>query len=88
MAIKNPGTSDILFVEPEIWQWRLLDEYALAAFHTGNPEISYEKIKTVVNMPFFPNLSEHEKERLNKNLEHFRQAAAKKAEFLKENKQK
>lgn len=88
MAIKNPGTSDILFVEPEIWQWRLLDEFALAAFHTGNPEISFEKMQTVVNMPFFPNLPEGEKERIYKNLDHFRQAAAKKAEYLKENKTK
>lgn len=85
MAIKNPGTSDILFVEPEIWQWRLLDEYALAAFHTGNPEISYEKTKTIMEMPFFPNLPQGEKERMQKNLDYFRQAAAKKAEFMKQN---
>ena len=84
MAIKNPGTSDILFVEPEIWQWRLLDEYALAAFHTGNPEISYEKTKTITEMPFFNGLPEPERERIGKNLEHFRQAAAKKAEFMKQ----
>lgn len=85
MAIKNPGTSDILFVEPEIWQWRLLDEYALAAFHTGNPEISFDKIQTIINMPFFPHLPQGEKERIHKNLEHFRQAAAKKAEYMKNN---
>jgi glycosyltransferase involved in cell wall biosynthesis len=28
IAIKTRGTGDILFVEPEIWQWRLLDEYS------------------------------------------------------------
>ena len=88
MAIKNPGTSDILFVEPEIWQWRLLDEYALAAFHTGNPEISFDKIQTIINMPFFPHLPQGEKERIQKNLEHFRQAAAKKAEYMKNNQKK
>lgn len=88
MAIKNPGTSDILFVEPEIWQWRLLDEYALAAFHTGNPEISYEKTKTITEMPFFQGLPDQEKERIRKNLEYFRQSAAKKAEFMKQNAKK
>ena len=88
MAIRNPGTSDILFVEPEIWQWRLLDEYALAAFHTGNPEISFEKVQTITNMPFFSNLPQGEKDRIYKNLEHFRQAAAKKAEYLKNNQAK
>lgn len=88
MAIKNPGTSDILFVEPEIWQWRLLDEYALAAFHTGNPEISYEKTKTITEMPFFNGLPDPEKDRVKKNLDYFRQAAAKKAEFMKQNQAK
>jgi tetratricopeptide (TPR) repeat protein len=76
MAMKNPGTGDILFVEPEIWQWRLLDEFSLAAYHTGNPEISYEKMKKVVEMPFFPSMHPSEKERILRNVENFRKAAA------------
>jgi glycosyltransferase involved in cell wall biosynthesis len=83
MAVKNPGTSDILFVEPEVWQWRLLDEYALAAFHTGNPELAFEKMDAVVRMEFFQGLPINERERILKNLDHYRQAAAKKAEILK-----
>lgn len=83
MAVKNPGTSDILFVEPEVWQWRLLDEYSLAAFHTGNPELAFEKMDAVVRMDFFEHLPANEKERILKNLDHYRQAAAKKAEVLK-----
>lgn len=83
MATKNPGTSDILFVEPEVWQWRLLDEYALAAFHTGNPEVAFEKIDAVVRMEFFPLLPQNERDRLLKNLDHYRNAAAKKSEVLK-----
>ena len=82
MATKNPGTSDILFVEPEVWQWRLLDEYALAAFHTGNPEVSFEKTEAIVKMDFFPTLPENERERILKNLDHYRKAAAQKAEMI------
>ena len=78
MALKNPGTSDILFVEPEIWQWRLLDEFSLCAFHTGNPELSYEKMKAVMDMPFYPGLTLVEKQRIEKNVENFRAAAAQK----------
>lgn len=84
MAVKNPGTSDILFVEPDIWQWRLLDEYSLAAFHTGNPEVAFEKVDAVVRMDFFPSLPQHERERILKNLDHFRKAAAQKAEMIKQ----
>jgi hypothetical protein len=83
MAVKNPGTSDILFVEPEVWQWRLLDEYALAAFHTGNPELAFEKIDAVVREEFFSSLPPNEKDRMLKNLDHYRNAAAQKAEAIK-----
>lgn len=87
MALKNPGTSDILFVEPEIWQWRLLDEFSLSAFHTGNPEIAYEKMKAVMEMPFFPHLSEQEQQRIAKNMEQFRGAAAQKIKQQQAHKQ-
>ena len=83
MAVKNPGTSDILFVEPEVWQWRLLDEYALAAFHTGNPELAFEKMDAVVREEFFSSLPPNEKDRMLKNLDHYRNAAAQKAEAIK-----
>ena len=83
MAVKNPGTSDILFVEPEVWQWRLLDEYALAAFHTGNPELGFEKMDVVVREEFFSSLPPNEKDRMLKNLDHYRNAAAQKAEAIK-----
>jgi glycosyltransferase involved in cell wall biosynthesis len=86
MAVKNPGTSDILFVEPEIWQWRLLDEFALAAYHTGNPEISAEKMEAIMRMPFFVTMSENEKSRIRKNHEYFREAALKKAKAIEEKK--
>lgn len=79
MAIKNPGTSDILFVEPEIWQWRLLDEFALAAYHTGNPQTSAEKMQAIIKMPFFDTLRSEEKERIIKNHAHFKEAAKRKA---------
>lgn len=84
MAVKNPGTSDILFVEPEIWQWRLLDEYSLAAFHTGNPEVAFEKTEAVVKMDFFPSLPSQEKDRILKNLDYFRKSAVQKAEMIKQ----
>jgi glycosyltransferase involved in cell wall biosynthesis len=69
IATKSPGCSDILFVEPEMWQWRLLDEFSLAAYYTGNPEISIEKTSAIVNAEFFEKLNEKEQTRLKKNLD-------------------
>jgi glycosyltransferase involved in cell wall biosynthesis len=69
VATKSPGCSDILFVEPEMWQWRLLDEYALAAYYTGNPEISIEKTTAIVESDFFKTLNPKEQERLTRNLD-------------------
>jgi glycosyltransferase involved in cell wall biosynthesis len=79
VAIKTRGTSDILFVEPEIWQWRLLDEYSLAAYYIGNPELSVEKTKAIVNAPFFKDIHPEEQNRLKKNLEFYKKGAEEKS---------
>ena len=74
------------FVEPEIWQWRLLDEYSIAAFHTGNPEISFEKMSKVMEMSFFETLPQWERDRIKKNVEYYRKASEEKLKALSQNK--
>lgn len=69
IASKSPGCSDILFVEPEMWQWRLLDEFSLASYYTGNPEMSIEKTSAIINADFFNKLNEKEQTRLKRNLD-------------------
>jgi glycosyltransferase involved in cell wall biosynthesis len=75
LAIKTRGTNDILFIEPEIWQWRLLDEYSLAAHYIGNPEISLDKTGSIVKSDFFKDIQENERARLMKNMEFYKKAA-------------
>jgi len=72
LAIKTPGTSDILFVEPEIWQWRMVDEYSIAAFYIGHPEIALEKTSQIVASPLFATLHPQEQDRLKRNLEFYK----------------
>ena len=84
IAIKTRGTSDILFVEPEIWQWRLLDEYSLCSYYIGNPEIGFEKTQAIVNAPFFKEIPQPERERLIKNLDFYKKGAEDKAKKIKE----
>jgi glycosyltransferase involved in cell wall biosynthesis len=84
VAIKTRGTTDILFVEPEIWQWRLLDEYSLAAFYIGNPEIALEKTQAIVQAPFFKDIAQPEKDRLLKNLDFYQKGADQKSRQIKQ----
>jgi hypothetical protein len=79
VAIKTRGTQDILFIEAEIWQWRLLDEYSLAAHYIGNPEIAMEKTNAILNAPFFKSLPSDEQNRLLKNMEFYKKGAQEKA---------
>lgn len=83
LAIKTKGTSDILFIEPEIWQWRLLDEYSLAAYYIGNPEIAVEKTNAIINAPFFKDISKEEQNRLRANLAFYQKGAQEKARRMR-----
>ncbi len=84
VAVKTKGTGDILFIEPEIWQWRLLDEYSLAAYYIGNPEISLEKTMAIVKAPFFKDILPEEQVRLKKNLDFYRKGADEKMKKLRQ----
>ena len=79
VAIKTRGTQDILFIEAEIWQWRLLDEYSLAAHYIGNPEIAMEKTNAILTAPFFKTLPNDEQARLLRNMEFYKKGAQEKA---------
>jgi len=84
IAIKTKGTADILFIEPEIWQWRLLDEYSLAAYYIGNPEISLEKTGAIINAPFFKDILKEEQTRLLKNMDFYKKGAEEKMKKIKQ----
>ena len=75
-ALQRTGTADILFVEPEIWQWRLLDEFSICAFYAGKVDSALEKITAIINAPFFCDLPEKERERILKNAENFNRLIA------------
>lgn len=84
VGIKTRGTGDILFVEPEIWQWRLLDEYSLSAYYIGNPEIAVEKTAAILKAPFFNSLHPEEQKRLKKNMDFYKKGAEEKMKKIKE----
>ena len=71
-GIKSAPCNDILFLEKEVWEWRFLDEFALSAFYTGNPDIALKHIEPVTKANFFHLLPIPEKERMLRNVKHFR----------------
>jgi len=88
MGLKAPPCNDILFIEKEIWEWRFLDEFALSAFHAGNPDIAFKHLEPVVNAEFFKSLPENERNRMAGNLKNFENAADEKMKKLKESQDK
>jgi hypothetical protein len=50
----------------------MIDEYSIAAFYIGHPEIAFERTTSIVNSLFFPTLHIKEQERLERNLEFFK----------------
>ena len=70
-------------MEAEIWQWRLLDEYSLAAHYIGNPEIALEKTGAIITSSFFKDIHPDEQNRLKRNMDFYRKAAEEKAKRRK-----
>jgi len=74
IGMRTGPCSDILFVEDDIWKWRMPDEYSVLAYYNGNPEEAYKTTEVIIKSPVFEALPQMEKDRINKNLEFYRNA--------------
>lgn len=71
IGMKTGSCQDILFVEDDIWKWRMPDEYSVLAFYNGNSEEAHKVTTIIINSPLFNKISPHEQERIRKNLEFY-----------------
>ena len=71
ICMRLPTCTDVLFVESDIWIWKMAEEYSVLSYYTGNIKEAYLAAKSVVNLPEFAKFSDSEKERITKNLETF-----------------
>lgn len=71
MCLRMRPCDDILFVENEIWKWKMTDEYSVLAYYTGNIKEAYVACKSIIELPEYEDLSSGEKERIKKNFETF-----------------
>lgn len=60
--------SDLLFIEPEVYDWRSMDELSVACFYSNHREEGLELVKELLSFSFIP---QPERDRIEKNLEYF-----------------
>lgn len=71
IGMKTGSCSDILFVEDEIWKWRMPDEYSVLAYYNGNAEEAYKITSIIINSELFSKISNNDQERIRKNMEFY-----------------
>ena len=71
IGMKTGPCSDILFVEDDIWKWRMPDEYSVLAFYNGNAKEAYNTTAVIMNSPIFNALPQMERDRIAKNMEFY-----------------
>jgi glycosyltransferase involved in cell wall biosynthesis len=71
IGIKIPPCSDILFVREDIYQWRMLDDYAVLAMRTGNTQEAVKAANAIVNSPNAHIVPQEELNRIKNNLAAF-----------------
>jgi glycosyltransferase involved in cell wall biosynthesis len=71
MCMRMHPCEDILFVESDIWSWKMSDEYSVLAYYTGNIKEAYYSCRGIVEAPVFNQITGEEKERILKNYEIF-----------------
>jgi hypothetical protein len=80
IGMKTGPCSDILFVEDDIWKWRMPDEYSVLAYYNGNAEEAYKTTSIIINSPIFANINKSDQERIMKNMDFYSKALEPKEE--------
>jgi glycosyltransferase involved in cell wall biosynthesis len=74
IGMKTGSCSDILFVEDEIWKWRMPDEYSVLAYYNGNAEEAFRTTTIIMNSPVFESIPEVDRERIKKNIDFYKKS--------------
>ena len=73
-SMRTPPCNDVLFVEEEIWRWRMTDEYAVLCYYNGNHEEAYRVNKALIESEVYSQIPDNEKARIEKNMEFYDRA--------------
>ena len=72
IAMKSQPCNDLLFVEEEIWKWRMPDEYSVLAFYNGNAQEAIDYTQKIIDSPVFLAIPPADRERIKKNLGYYK----------------
>lgn len=74
IGMRTASCTDILFVEDDIWKWRMPDEYSVLSYYNGNVEEAAKTTNFIINSPSFATLPQIEKDRIIKNMDFYTKA--------------
>ena len=80
VGMKTGPCSDILFVEDDIWKWRMPDEYSVLAYYNGNAQEAHKVTSILINSPVFEKIAKNEQDRIMKNIDFYSKALEKNTE--------
>lgn len=80
ICMRMEPCEDVLFVEPDIWLWKLVDEYSILAYCTGNIKDAYTAAKSITELKDFTSLEPADQERISNNLKSFQQVLEKQSQ--------
>jgi len=75
-ALDAPPTEDILFVDKEVWEWRLAFEWNIACYNVGKVKEAMKGMEALKKSYVFPKLEPKIQEAITKNVELFRETYA------------
>jgi glycosyltransferase involved in cell wall biosynthesis len=84
VGMKTGPCSDILFVEDDIWKWRMPDEYSVLAYYNGNAEEAYKTTSIIINSTIFSSINKPDQDRIMKNMDFYSKALQTKDETIQE----
>ena len=87
VGMKTGPCSDILFVEDDIWKWRMPDEYSVLAYYNGNSEEAYRTTDIIINSKVFAGINKSDQDRIIKNMEFYKKALEPKEDVQEESAQ-
>lgn len=67
-AMKVGPCQDILFLEEDIWRWRLVNDYNILNFQVGAYQEALDSCQKLVDSPYFSEIPKEDQEGILKNL--------------------
>jgi len=84
IGMKTGPCTDILFVEDDIWKWRMPDEYSVLAYYNGNAEEAMKVTNILISSPVFQKIPKNEQDRIMKNVGFYQKAIERTPEEVQE----